>query len=69
MGDALWAFRLQVNDIGLRISPMARTLYLWTERGASRHCKILDDVLRDIWKEEFDSVPTSGIGFAVEAGG
>ena len=26
---------------------MARTLYLWTERGASRHCKILDDVLRD----------------------
>lgn len=26
---------------------MARTLYLWTERGASRHCKILDGVLRD----------------------
>ena len=30
---------------------MARTLYLWTERGASRHCKILDT--EKAW-EQFD---------------
>lgn len=50
-GEELNEFRLQVNDIGLQISPMARTLYLWTERGASRHCKILDT--EKAW-EQFD---------------
>lgn len=41
-GEDLKEFNLQVNDIDLQISPMTRHLYLWTERGASRHCKILD---------------------------
>ena len=32
---------LQVENIDPQISPMTRTLYLWTKRGASRHCKML----------------------------
>lgn len=50
-GEGLKAFRLQVNDIDLQISAMTRSLYLWTERGASRHCKILDT--KKAW-EQFD---------------
>ena len=33
--------KLRVENIDLQISPMARCLYLWTKRGASRHCKML----------------------------
>jgi phage antirepressor YoqD-like protein len=32
---------LRVTNSDLQISPMARNLYLWTRRGASRHCKML----------------------------
>ena len=32
---------LRVENIDLQISPMTRCLYLWTRRGASRHCKML----------------------------
>lgn len=32
---------LRVKNINLQISPMTRVLYLWTERGASRHSKML----------------------------
>ena len=32
---------LRVSNPYLQISPKARTLYLWTKRGASRHCKML----------------------------
>lgn len=52
-GEALSLFRLWANDIGVQISPMARTLYLWTERGANRHCKILDTP--KAW-EQFDNL-------------
>lgn len=38
-GDALRDLR--VENIDLQISPMTRCLYLWTRRGASRHCKML----------------------------
>ena len=38
-GDALQ--KLRVENIDLQISPMTRCLYLWTKRGASRHCKML----------------------------
>lgn len=38
-GDALKNLRLE--NIELQISPKARCLYLWTRRGASRHCKML----------------------------
>lgn len=41
-GKDLEAFRLQVTESNMQISPMTRSLYLWTERGANRHCKILD---------------------------
>ena len=34
-------FKNQVNDIYL-VDKRAPSLILWTERGASRHCKILD---------------------------
>lgn len=33
--------KLRVENIDLQISPMTRCLYLWTKRGASRHCKML----------------------------
>jgi hypothetical protein len=40
-GDELAAFKLQVGNSDLQISPMTRHLYLWTKRGASRHSKML----------------------------
>lgn len=40
-GDELRAFKNQVNDIPL-VAKRTAQLYLWTERGANRHCKILD---------------------------
>lgn len=50
-GDELKTFKRSLpNDIGepLKFAPV---LYLWTERGASRHCKILDT--EKAW-EQFD---------------
>lgn len=38
-GDELKKLRMTFSH--LQISPMTRTLYLWTKRGASRHCKML----------------------------
>jgi len=52
-GKDLDSFRLQVTDSHLQISPMTRSLYLWTERGANRHCKILDTP--KAW-EQFDNL-------------
>jgi hypothetical protein len=41
-GDALRAFRnLQPTDSRVQISPMVRSLHLWTELGAARHAKML----------------------------
>lgn len=40
-GDELKQFILQPKDIGLQISPMTRSLMLWTERGTVRHAKML----------------------------
>ena len=40
-GDDLRLFRLQETNSDLQISPKARCLYLWTKRGAARHCKML----------------------------
>ena len=52
-GNLLKEFKenLRVNNIHLQISNMTRNLYLWTERGANRHCKILDT---DKAWEQFD---------------
>ena len=50
-GEELKQFILQVKEIDLQISSMARTLYLWTKRGASRMCKMLDT---DKAWEQFD---------------
>lgn len=33
--------KLRLENIELQISPMTRVFYLWTKRGASRHCKML----------------------------
>ena len=52
-GEELKQFILQVKEIDLQISNKTRTLYLWTERGASRHCKILDT---DKAWEQFDNL-------------
>ncbi|WP_196600516.1 phage antirepressor KilAC domain-containing protein [Pectinatus frisingensis] len=38
-GEQLDDLRVNISD--LQISPMTRSLYLWTRRGASRHCKML----------------------------
>lgn len=32
---------LRIHNLDMQISPMARRLYLWTERGAARHAKLL----------------------------
>ena len=40
-GQDLQTFRLQIENIELQISPKTRHLYLWTERGAARHSKML----------------------------
>ena len=44
---------LRVNNLHLQISPMTRTLYLWTEQGAVRHCKSINT--KEAW-EMFDKL-------------
>ncbi|MBR4904240.1 MAG: ORF6N domain-containing protein [Selenomonadaceae bacterium] len=39
--DKIESQNLQVDEIDLQISSKTRTLYLWTERGAARHAKML----------------------------
>lgn len=41
-GEDLRKFKSHLNDIQVPISKYVSQLYLWTERGANRHCKILD---------------------------
>lgn len=52
-GEVLRQFKREVNDIDFAIAPNVNQLYLWTERGASRHCKILDT--EKAW-EQFDNL-------------
>lgn len=40
-GDSLKLFKSHINDIDV-VAKSTAQLYLWTRRGASRHCKILD---------------------------
>lgn len=49
-GEELRSFKHNVNDI-YAVKPNVNQLYLWTRRGASRHCKILDT--EKAW-EQFD---------------
>lgn len=51
-GDLLREFKREVNDIHL-VKSNVNQLYLWTERGANRHCKILDT---DKAWEQFDNL-------------
>jgi len=51
-GDELKDFKNQVTNSGL-VPKNASHLYLWTERGANRHCKILDT---DKSWEQFDNL-------------
>ena len=51
-GEELKQFKNQVNDINL-VDKRASSLILWTEKGASRHCKILDT---DKAWEQFDNL-------------
>ncbi|MCC0782910.1 ORF6N domain-containing protein [Clostridioides sp. ES-S-0108-01] len=53
-GDDLRAFKRDSYNIG--IAPNVNKLYLWTERGANRHCKILDT---DKAWEQFDNLEES----------
>lgn len=55
-GEGLKEFKSQVNIIDLPINKFASSLYLWTERGANRHCKILDT---DKAWEQFDNLEES----------
>ena len=43
-GEELKAFKSHFDNIevAIGVSKFASSLYLWTERGANRHCKILD---------------------------
>ena len=40
-GDSLKCFKRQVENFDLPLSKFASTIYLWTKKGASRHCKML----------------------------
>lgn len=51
-GEELRVFKRSVNDIHV-VKPNINQLYLWTERGANRHCKILDT---DKAWEQFDNL-------------
>lgn len=51
-GEELKKFKNEVTDSYL-VGKNASSLYLWTERGASRHCKILDTT--KAW-EQFDNL-------------
>lgn len=51
-GDELKSF-LQSYNLGIQNPSKVRQLYLWTERGANRHCKILDT---DKAWEQFDNL-------------
>jgi len=51
-GAELNELRLCVNNIHVQISSKARSLTLWTEKGAARHAKILDtDQAWDIFEQ------------------
>lgn len=50
-GEQLRGFKRNSYEIG--IAPNVNKLYLWTERGANRHCKILDT---DKAWEQFDNL-------------
>lgn len=50
-GEELREFKRNSYEIG--IAPNVNKLYLWTERGANRHCKILDT---DKAWEQFDNL-------------
>lgn len=41
-GNELKKLRLALSESQTPVSPMARTLILWTERGAARHAKMLE---------------------------
>ena len=49
-GAILKEFKIQVNNIHL-VDPKSSSLYLWTERGANKHCKLLDT--KKAW-QQFD---------------
>ena len=51
-GAVLKEFKNQLDDISL-VDKRTAHLYLWTERGANRHCKILDT---DMAWEQFDNL-------------
>ena len=40
-GSDLKGFKRQVENFDLPVSKFASTIYLWTKRGAARHCKML----------------------------
>ena len=48
-GDALE--NLRTAESGIQISPMTRSLYLWTKRGVARHAKLLStDVAWEVYE-------------------
>lgn len=47
---------LRNDEIGLQISPMTRSLYLWTKRGCARHAKMLNT---DMAWEVFEALEDS----------
>ena len=71
-GADLSALRLQVTESGLQISSKTRTLYLWTERGAARHTKMLStDKAWEVFEELEDcyfSRNTSEVLIAPDSG-
>ena len=60
-GTELKDFKRQSENIGLPVSKFASAIYLWTKRGAARHCKMLGtnrawDVFEELEESYFNPV-------------
>lgn len=66
-GEPLKAFRRYAENIRLPLNKFAPSLYLWTERGAARHAKMLStDTAWDVYEELEDNYFNPSVVPAVE---
>lgn len=70
VGNALRNLRVTLSN--LQISPMTRSLILWTERGAARHAKMIEtdkawDVFEVMEDYYFNRVTTSNYHYPIES--
>lgn len=62
-GEALRRFKRRFEKFELAVSPFASCLYLWTEEGCLRHCKMLNtdkalDIFNELKRDYFQTAET-----------